>query len=162
MLRRKDLILLLLKLTSSLEAEHCPQKIIHRNIVNGLYFVCHNYRSIMRSFSCEGQMFNPAVIALFIIYRCECFSKKYIQCLIFDLLYIRTVIYSSASAKIKVVSYGYPIRVSNSILIGQTNFPTCKYNHLTNQSQKTIVRHQWEKRIDFSRHSSCEPLCWNC
>ena len=67
--------------------------------------------------------------------------------------YIRIVIYSSASAKIKAVSYRW-----SSILIGQTIFPTSGYNRLTNQRRQTIVPHWWEKRIDFSRHSSCEPL----
>ena len=67
--------------------------------------------------------------------------------------YIHTVIYSSASAKIKAVSYRW-----SSTLVGQTIFPTSGYNRLTNQRRQTIVRHQWEKCIDFSRHSSCEPL----
>ena len=50
--------------------------------------------------------------------------------------YVRTVIKSSASAKIKVVSYRWI-----SILIGQTIFPASEYNRLTNQRPHTIVRH---------------------
>ena len=68
--------------------------------------------------------------------------------------YIRTVINSSTNTKIKVVCYKW-----NSILIGRTIPPPPSVcNRLTNQKPHKIFRHSWEKRIDFSQHSSCEPF----